>query len=443
MHQKLTAAHLAESLKGLATREIVTEMAALIRSGAIPMGVQLPPVRELAQELGVSPATVSAAWSELKRSKVIAGRGRNGIWVCGNKPSPRPVRFESVGNFGKLIVTDLTYASPDPALLPDMRQALLEGLKTPELNSYQRSPITPSLRDAVQVRWPYPAEAFMATSGGFDGVMLTLQALLLPGATVAIEDPTTARLLDILDRVGVNVIPVSCDEDGPIPASLAAVLRQKPAAFIYQPRTHSVCGHSVTASRLQALAEELAHSEVMIIEDDGIGDIAAQPAISLGNYYPERVVHIVSYSKSLGPDLRLAVLSGAAEVVGRIQSVRNFSSGWISRILQDAAAWMLGDSACQAAILQARLQYHLRRQALVAALQARGVSVFGRDGLSVWIKVPSEQFAVVTLAVRGFAVFPGSRFGIQPTSHIRVGTSQLDGNIESLADAIALCMQAV
>jgi DNA-binding transcriptional MocR family regulator len=443
MHQKLAAAHLAESLKSRATREIAVEMAALIRSGAIAVGTQLPAVRELAQALGVSPATISAAWSELKRNRVIDGRGRNGVWVCGNKPSPRPARFENVGNFGKLTVTDLTYAAPDPALLPDLSLALQHGAGTPQLNSYRRDPITDALRAAAAARWPYPAPAFMATNGGFDGLQATLQALLMPGSTVAIEDPTTVRLLDLLDNLGAHVLPVRCDAEGPISASLREALKHKPAAFIYQPRTHAVTCHTVSPTRMAELASVLADSDTLIIEDDGIGDVSMQPAVSLGNHYPQRCVHVVSYSKSLGPDLRLAVLSGPQELVEQIQAWRNFGASWTSRILQDAAAWMLADKATLATIAKARDTYHERRQTLIHALQQRGIAVAGDDGLSVWIAVPSEQFALVTLAVHGYAVFHGARFSLTPDPHIRVCTSLPIQNIDALADAIALCMDAI
>ncbi len=443
MHQTVTATHLAGSLKGLATREMAVKMAALIRSGAIPIGTQLPSVRDLAQAMGVSPATISAVWQELRRHKVIAGMGRNGSWVCGNKPSPRPARFESVGNFGQHTVADLTYASPDPALLPDVSQALQHGARTPHLHSYQRESITQPLREAVAARWAYPAEAFMATNGGYEAVLLTLQALLIPGSVVAIEDPTAARLLDILDHIGAHVVPVACDAEGPEPASLAAALLQKPAAFIYQTRTHAITSHSLSPQRMQALAQVLAGSETLVIEDDGIGDVSAQAAVSLGSHYPERTVHIVSYSKSLGPDLRVAVLSGTQGMVEQIQSYRNFGASWTSRILQDAVAWMLQDAASMATVARATQVYAERRNALVQALQPHGIAVPGQDGLSAWIAVPSEQFALVTLAVRGFAVFPGSRFAIRPQSHIRVGTSLPVAQMAALAEAIVLCMDAM
>src|SRR5262245_1795170 len=88
---------LAAHLQDRSQRGIAIESSALIRSGAIPVGAQLPPVRVLARALGVSPATVSAAWSELRRFNVIAGRGRTGMRVSGTRAAPHPARFEQIG----------------------------------------------------------------------------------------------------------------------------------------------------------------------------------------------------------------------------------------------------------------------------------------------------------------------------------------------------------
>src|ERR1700684_3300730 len=145
MAETLSSDWLAARLNDRTRRGIATEAGALIRSGAIPVGVKLPPVREIALALGVTPATVSAAWSELRRFKVISGQGRTGMWVCGDKLTPRPQRFEEVGNFGAHAL-DLAWPSPDPALLPPLSEALLHGAATAHLNSYERVPILESLQ---------------------------------------------------------------------------------------------------------------------------------------------------------------------------------------------------------------------------------------------------------------------------------------------------------
>jgi DNA-binding transcriptional MocR family regulator len=251
---------LAQRLKERTARGIAVETSALIRSGALPIGARLPTVRDLAYKLGVSPATVSEAWSELRRQKMITGRGRTGTYVFGNTVSPRPARMGSVGHFGEGVL-DLTMAVPDRGLLPPLTEALAHAAQAENLNSYERTPILPELRAAVERRWPYQPETFLATNGGYNAVYSTLHALVMPGASIAIEDPTAMRILDIIEDLGAAIIPVECDAEGPLPSSLAKALRKNPTAFIYQPRTHSVTGRTVSPHRLAALARTLEDSD--------------------------------------------------------------------------------------------------------------------------------------------------------------------------------------
>lgn len=131
MASLLNLSWLAEQITHASVKGIALTTATLIREGEIPVGTQLPAVRDLAEKLGVSPATVSAAWGQLKRQKVIAGKGRSGVWVCGDRITPGPVRFEQIGNYGNVIKADLVMASPDPLLLPDLHQAMIKVFTLP------------------------------------------------------------------------------------------------------------------------------------------------------------------------------------------------------------------------------------------------------------------------------------------------------------------------
>ncbi len=430
----------AEKLSDRTMRGIAIETSALIRAGAIPVGTKLPAIRDLAFTLGISPATVSEAWSELRRQKIITGRGRNGTWVSGDRIAPRPARLASAGDYGDEVL-DLSMAVPDVELLPPLGDALRHGASAENLNSYRRVRILPDLQAAVEQRWPYRPEAFLATNGGYNAVYALLHALVMPGSFIAIEDPTAMRLLDILEDLGAHMLPVQCDADGPLPDSLAAALQKKPAAFMFQPRTHCVTGCGVSESRFAELAAVLKDSDALIIEDDGVGDVSALPPATLGNYFPDRVIHIVSYSKSLGPDLRLAVLSSSTRIVEQIQSYRSFSAGWTSRALQSAVAWLLHDEATGKSMLRARTIYKQRRDGLMRALAERNVHLSGGDGLVLWIPVESEQFALVTLAARGIAVLAGEKCSVRPINYIRVATSILRDREEDVADAIALAVR--
>jgi len=439
MTQKIELDWLCKQITDTSVKGIALVASTLIREGKIAPGVQMPAVRELAEKLGVSPATVSAAWAQLKRQKVLAGKGRSGVWVSGSTMMPRPIRFEKIGNYGDNIRADLAMASPDPALLPDLQPALQAALQSPHLNSYFREPISAPLLAAIQPRWPYPAEAFLATDGGFDAMNLVVQTLVSPGDRVVIEDPTATRLLDMLDNVGAEILPLACDEEGPQPDVLAQLLQKSPVMVIYQPRTHSATGNSVSIARQAALAAVLAQSATLIVEDDGIGDLSSANAWSLGNHFPARTIHVRSFSKAYGPDLRLAVLSATAEMVKRIQAWRNFGVSWTSRLLQDSVAWLLEDEETQQKISAARAAYRQRREKMLAALAARGLTLPMRDGLSICIPVASEQYAMITLAARGIAVLPGERCRLGPAQFIRVSIASLpDEQLEMVASALAI-----
>lgn len=439
MTQTVDINWLSEQIGETSVKGIALAASTLIRDGQIAVGMQMPAVRDLAEKLGVSPATVSAAWAQLKKQKVLAGKGRSGVWVSGNTVTPRPIRFEKIGNYGDNIRADLAMASPDPALLPDLQPALQAALRSPQLNSYVREAISAPLLAAIQPRWPYAAQAFLATDGGFDAMNLVVQTLVSPGDRVVIEDPTATRLLDMLDNVGAEILPLACDDEGPLPDQLAALLLRSPVMVIYQPRTHSATGNSISVARQEALAQTLAQSATLIVEDDGIGDLSSAPAWSLGARFPERTLHVRSFSKAYGPDLRLAVLSATTEMVKRIQAWRNFGVSWTSRILQDSVAWLLEDRATQEKVAAARARYRQRRETMLAALAARGLTLPLRDGLSLCIPVASEQYAMITLAARGIAVLPGERCRLGPTQFIRVSIAcLLEAQLEMLADALVI-----
>ena len=72
-------------LHGGRAGEISASAEAAIRSGGLGPGEPLPPVRRLAEHLGVSPTTVAAAYRDLQVRGLVTASGRRGTRV-----SPRP-----------------------------------------------------------------------------------------------------------------------------------------------------------------------------------------------------------------------------------------------------------------------------------------------------------------------------------------------------------------
>ena len=130
-----------------------------------------------------------------------------------------------------------------------------------------------------------------------------------------------------------------------------------------------------------------------MIEDDHAGAISTAPLVSLGRHLPARTVHVQSFSKSHGPDLRLAAVGGADEVDRRLVARRLLGAG----LVEPAAAVRAGRAARRPGHGRhrgrARTTYAERRGDLVDALHARGVGTTGTDGINLWVEVADEQAA--------------------------------------------------
>lgn len=61
--------------------QVRSGLAARITSGALPPGTRLPPVRRLAEDLGLAANTVARAYRDLESAGLVETRGRGGTIV--------------------------------------------------------------------------------------------------------------------------------------------------------------------------------------------------------------------------------------------------------------------------------------------------------------------------------------------------------------------------
>ncbi|MBX6391026.1 MAG: aminotransferase class I/II-fold pyridoxal phosphate-dependent enzyme [Frankia sp.] len=428
-------------------RGIAGAVSRLVASGRLPAGTRLPTVRELATELGISPTTVSQAWRTLARAGVISPRGRAGTFVLAGAPAAAdPRRYRRVTRSPGRLPRDYSTGTPDSALLPDLAPVLARVARGGNLTlSYLDDPVLPALEKALRGRWPFPPAALTVVDGALDALDRVTGALVGFGSRVLVENPSFPPLLDLLELVGAEVVPLPLDGEGIRPDALARALdAAQPVVLYLQPRAQNPTGVSMTVARAQALAKLLAGRGVTVIEDDHIGDVAAAPPVSLGMFLPDATVHIRSFSKSHGPDLRLAAVGGVETVVGALVSRRLLGPGWSSRLLQAVLAELLEDPETERALAAARATYASRRERMTAALAARGVRALADDGINLWMEVADEQVALVSLAARGIGAAPGTPFEAAPLgrAHLRVTIGLIpDADIDAVAQLLAEAAQ--
>ncbi|WHT16941.1 aminotransferase class I/II-fold pyridoxal phosphate-dependent enzyme [Crossiella sp. CA-258035] len=415
----------------------------LIGSGELAVGTRLPTVRALAQALGVSPTTVNEAWRSLARVGAIETKGRNGSFVTARTHNAEPTRFWRLAGDTGRFARDLSAGVPDQALLPPIGPALARIDGQPPLSGYLDAPVLPELEKLVRKAWApvCDPETLTIVNGSLDGIDRLVGQLLRLGDRVIVENPTFPPFLDLLDTVGASALPVPVDEEGILPDALAAQLRRDPAVLLMQPRAQNPTGVSLTPRRAAQLVEKLrAHPDVVVIEADHSGDVALAEPVSFAGELPDRVVRVQSFSKSHGPDLRLAALGGPAAIVEPLIGRRHLGAAWSSRLLQEVLVGLLTDPGCVAAVATARTVYARRRAALKDALASRGIQSTGWDGINLWINVAREREALVTLAAQGIGAAPGSPFLVEPTGgdHLRVTTATLPvEEAAAVADALA------
>jgi DNA-binding transcriptional MocR family regulator len=425
-------------LEAPSARGLAHAVSRAVRDGALAPGTKLPPIRALAAELGLSPTTVSAGWALLARSGAIHTDGRRGTTVAG-LADLAPGRYRRALQRQLDFALDLSTGTPDPALLPNLAAALSELTTAGIPGSYLDDPVLPGLLEVLRAQWPYPAAELMVVDGAMDGLDLVSRSLLRFGDRVVVEHPGFPPLLDLLESIGVQVVGVPVDDAGLLPEPLAAALSSPAAALFLQPRAQNPTGASMTEPRARDLAALLAPAGVPVVEDDSAGAVAASAPISLGRWIPDQVIHIRSFSKSHGPDLRLAAMSGPLELLREVIHRRQLGQGWSSRLLQRVLLSLLTDPTAIAAVDHARDEYTRRRGALVAALNAREVEVSGGDGLNLWVPVHDESAAIVRLASQGVGVTPGTPFDVLAGGggHVRVTVGLVAGGFDELAQALA------
>ena len=427
-----------DTIQDRSARGIAAAVGRMITRGDLAVGTRLPTVRELSKSLGVSPTTVSEAWQTLTSVGAINARGRQGTFVRQPTGPGSPRRYRQVTEGPGHFALDLSTGTPPPDLLPDLGPMLAKVSRHSLTSSYLDNPVLPELEARLDKGWPFAAEALTVVDGAMDALDRVAQVVVRLGDRVIVEHPTFPPLLDLLDELGAEVIGVDLDEEGPIVAQVVEALRRQPAAIFLQPRAHNPTGITTTRRRMKALADELAGSEAIVIEDDHSGDIATGALVSMGSWLPHRTVHIRSYSKSHGPDLRLAAVGGAGDVVTAVANRRLLGPGWSSRILQAVLLEMLDDDATIRAVAAARAEYTRRRQLVADVLEASQVTVTGSDGINLLMSVTDERSALVTLAAQGIGAAPGEPFRVRPDApHLRVTVGLLDRDHERIAQQLA------
>jgi 2-aminoadipate transaminase len=167
----------------------------------------------------------------------------------------------------------------------------------------------------------------MIANGSMEGAAMLFEHLLEPGDRVVVEQPTYDRTLLLLQRAGVELVPVPLEADGLDVAAFEAALEAGPIKLAHViPNFHNPAGCTLSAEKRVRLVELAAEHGFWIFEDDPYRELpfegeALETMLSLDQ--AGRVIHASSFSKTVSPGVRVGYLAGPAGEIAKLAKRAN------------------------------------------------------------------------------------------------------------------------
>ncbi|MEV7569557.1 PLP-dependent aminotransferase family protein [Streptomyces tanashiensis] len=420
-------------------RRLADALRELSERGDVPGGSVLPSQRELALVLGVSRSTVTAAYGLLEGEGWLESVRGSGSRLRGSGPLDRYVAEGRLVSFharsGGSGTADLSSgALPGLDAVGEAVGALTHGDLGGLLGDDGYHPYgIPALREGVAAYYraagvATEAEQILVTSGSQQAVWLVAQALVEPGDTVVVEDPTYRGALEALRARGARLVPVGGDgEDGGAGGTGPAELRRlcghgRPRLVYLQPTVHNPTGRTLGGAARREWRRVLADHELFTVEDtacaelalgDGGSDEAGAPVPLVAGLPMGSTVTVGTLSKLFWGGLRVGWVRSSPQVVARLAKIKT-SVDLACSVVDQLVAVRLLDRLPEA---RARRRAELRGQRDAAEALVRGAAPHWEwtspaGGPALWVRIPgADTEALAQLARRhGVAVVPGAAF---------------------------------
>jgi 2-aminoadipate transaminase len=260
----------------------------------------------------------------------------------------------------------------------------------------------------------------LITSGSLQALELVNGVFLAPGDTVVVERDCYQGTLNRYARLGVNAVGIPLDRDGMRMDALSSALddlkrRNVRPKFIYTiPTVHNPTGTILPeARRVELLRLAQAHG-IPIFEDDCYCDLiwdGKRPPALYAMSKHGGVVHIGSFSKSIGPALRVGYIVAPWELMARILPLKtDAGSGAIEQMV--LAEYCAPHFAEHVTELKRALRNKL--DTLMEALNEQFGTAAEFDepkgGIFLWVKLPDnvDTMKLYQPALKaGVAINPG------------------------------------
>ncbi|GAA4766779.1 aminotransferase-like domain-containing protein [Microbacterium gilvum] len=267
------------------------------------------------------------------------------------------------------------------------------------------------------------AERVVVTNGALHALSLATLALVDPGDVVVVDDPVFPVFRRVLQLADANVVPVPVDRDGLDVDRLEALLAEglRPRLVYTVPDFQNPTGGSLSVPRREKLAELARRYGFFVLWDNPYrrSRWAGEP-LKDADPGDDVFLRIDTFSKSLGPGLRLGWIVVPESLVPAIIAVRSRTDQHPSTLIQTAVASLLADGGFADITRALAAELRVRAETLTSELRARlGDAVTFHEpqgGFFLWARLNDPTLSVARLnelsSARGTQFSRGTAFAV-------------------------------
>lgn len=283
-------------------------------------------------------------------------------------------------------------------------------------------------------------ENVQITSGSQMALELVTKLFCNPGDVILAEGPTYVGALSTFEGLQADVVQVSIDEKGLIPAELRKAIstvraQGRTIKFLYTiPNFNNPSGITLAAERRPEIVDICRAAGIAIVEDNPYGLLSFDGSTQQAMYTldPDNVFYLGSFSKIFSPGLRVGWVLAPTEVRKRLQLAAEATTICPSVLSQMLVESYISGLDWRSHMRDACATYSRRCDAVMAALDVHmpeGTSwTRPAGGFFTWITLPAGLSADALLQpaiAAGLVFIPGSAFFAEPAgaNQLRVAFS--------------------
>lgn len=331
-------------------------------------------------------------------------------------------------------------ALPREALVAATAAVLADAPRAARALDYSAHQGHAGLREWIAQREGVDASRIVISNGALHALSLTFLATVNRDDVVVVEDPAYPLVAKVLQLAEARVVAVPVDEHGldvdELERRLDAGLR--PRALYVVPDFHNPTGRVLSADRRERLVALAERYGFLVVSDNPYVELRGSgSAIADLDTASDRVVRVNTFSKTLGPGLRLGWAVLPDWVRPGFLDLRSRLDQHASSLTQEVVGEYLATGAFDALVGAASALYRSRALTFTAAL-ARSLGdavevVAPEGGVFAWPRLTDPEVSVADFAraaaSEGVLVIPGEQFGVESPAaarHFRASFGQQD-----------------